>query len=152
MQCLPRAQRTLEMYAAAKALPVDFLSSLGLATTVNPHAPRRMALAIPYRNADGHLHRKRIRAGLARSKGGQDRRMLWDQQPEGHGTILYGLDRLPARGTVILRKERVTHIRFGYMALARSAFLVQPTSSQSAMTVTSKTVRWSSSWKVTQAA
>ena len=28
--------------------------------------------------------------------------MLWDQQPEGHGTILYGLDRLPTRGTIIL--------------------------------------------------
>ena len=98
----PESNCTLEMYAAAKALPVDFLSSLGLATTANPHAPRRMALAIPYRNADGNLHRKRIRAGLARSKGGQDRRMLWDQQPEGHGTILYGLDRLPTRGTIIL--------------------------------------------------
>ena len=98
----PERNCTLEMYAAAKALPVDFLSSLGLATTANPYAPRRMALAIPYRNADGNLHRKRIRAGLARSKGGQDRRMLWDQQPEGHGTILYGLDRLPARGTIIL--------------------------------------------------
>ena len=43
--------------------------------------------------------------------------MLWDQQPEGHGTILYGLDRLPTRGTIILRKARVTHIRFGYTAL-----------------------------------
>jgi putative DNA primase/helicase len=98
----PESNCTLEMYATAKALPVDFLSSLGLATTANPHAPRRMALAIPYRNTDGILHRKRIRAGLIRSNVGQDRRMLWDQQPEGHGTILYGLDRLPTRGTIIL--------------------------------------------------
>lgn len=98
----PESNCTLEMYAAAKALPVDFLGSLGVATAANPYAPRRLALAIPYRDADGNLHRKRLRAGLIRSKGGQDRRMLWDQQPEGHGTILYGLDRLPTRGTIIL--------------------------------------------------
>ena len=113
----PESNCTLEMYAAGKALPVDFLRSLGLATTANPYAPRRLALAIPYRNADGNLHRKRLRSGLIRSKGGQDRR-----------------------------------IRFGYRALAGLAFLVQPTSSQSAMTVTSKTVTSSSSWKATRAA
>ena len=49
----PESNCTLEMYAAAKALPVDFLSSLGLATTANPHAPRRMALAIPYSECRG---------------------------------------------------------------------------------------------------
>jgi hypothetical protein len=47
----PESNCTLEKYAAAKALPVDFLSNLGLATTANPHAPRRLALAIPYRSA-----------------------------------------------------------------------------------------------------
>ena len=43
----PESNCTLEMYAAAKALPVDFLGSLGVATTANPYAPRRLALAIP---------------------------------------------------------------------------------------------------------
>ena len=42
----PESNCTLEMYAAAKALPVDFLGSLGVATTANPYAPRRLALAI----------------------------------------------------------------------------------------------------------
>jgi hypothetical protein len=98
----PESNCTLEMYAAAKALPVGFLSSLGIETTANPYAPKRSALAIPYRNADGNLHRKRIRASLSRGKERQDRRMLWDRQPEGHGTILYGLDRLPTKGTLIL--------------------------------------------------
>src|SRR5262245_46432311 len=98
----PKGNCTLEMYASSKALPVDFLRSLGLETIANPYAPRRLALEIPYRSPDGNLHRKRIRSGLTKSEGRPDRRMLWDQQPDGCGTILYGLDRLPPHGTLIL--------------------------------------------------
>jgi hypothetical protein len=64
----PESNCTLEMYAAAKALPVHFLSSLGLETIANPYAPRHLALAIPYRNVDRRLHRKRIRAGLTKQR------------------------------------------------------------------------------------
>src|SRR5262245_47084004 len=98
----PESNCTLEMYAGAKALPIDFLSGFGLETIANPYAPRNQVLAIPYRNADGSVHRRRIRAGLIKRKEGPDRRMLWDRQPDGHGTILYGLDRLSPRGILIL--------------------------------------------------
>lgn len=55
---------TLEDYAAAKNLPVSFLRELKLETIPNPFDPRRLALRIPYRDADGMVVRDRIRAGL----------------------------------------------------------------------------------------
>ena len=84
-----------------KMLPVELLRSLGAETVSNPYAPSRQALCIPYRHADGSVHRNRIRAALLKS-GNDDRRMFWDQQPEGHGTILYGLHRLNGAKRIIL--------------------------------------------------
>ena len=130
----------------------NFLSGLGLETISSPYAPSRLALAIPYRNADGSLHRERIRAGLIKSKEGSDRRMLWDRQPDGHGTILYGLDGFRLGEFSSSQRERATPTPFGCMALRLWGYLVRPTSSRSATTVISRTVTSSSSWRATRAA
>ena len=92
---------TLEAYALAKAMPIDFLRGLGVATIDNPYEPTRRAVRIPYLTSEGRLHRNRIRAAL-KASAEADNRMLWDRQPEGHGTILYGLHRLNGSGQVIL--------------------------------------------------
>jgi putative DNA primase/helicase len=92
---------TLEGYAFAKALPIDFLRTLGVDTINNPYVPSRRAVQIPYMTAEGRLHRHRIRAALIASAKA-DNRMVWDMQPEGHGTILYGLQRLNGAGQVVL--------------------------------------------------
>jgi uncharacterized protein (DUF927 family) len=92
---------SLETYACAKALPSGFLQDLGLQTIANPYAPSRRAVQIPYLTTEGELHRHRIRAALKPSAEG-DNRMLWDKQPEGFGTILYGLHRLNGTGQIIL--------------------------------------------------
>jgi uncharacterized protein (DUF927 family) len=91
----------LEAYAFTKALPVDFLRKLGLETIANPYKPSRQAVQVPYLTTEGALHRNRIRAALKPSEDG-DNRMQWDRQPEGHGTILYGLHRLNGAEQIIL--------------------------------------------------
>ena len=97
---------TLEAYARAKALPIDFLQEeLGLKTVPNPYESARQALSIPYRTIEGAVHRCRLRNGLYKSNDGPDRRMLWDRQPAGHGTCLYGLDLLPVSGEHIILVE-----------------------------------------------
>ena len=87
---------TLEAYATHKSLPVDFLSSLGVCTVPNPYRPDFPALAIPYCHRDGAEHRMRVRVALLKAANGDHSRLLWDRQPQGHGLILYGLNR-PAR-------------------------------------------------------
>ena len=96
---------TLEAYARAKALPIKFLQGHGLSTVPNPYDTARQALSIPYRTRDGDVHRCRLRSGLYKSDDGPDRRMLWDKQPENHGTCLYGLDRMPGPGQYIILVE-----------------------------------------------
>ena len=59
---------TLEAYAAHKALPIDFLRSLGCETVPNPYQPNRWALAIPYRARDGAVHRVRIPSRPAKGR------------------------------------------------------------------------------------
>src|SRR5262245_17095422 len=92
---------TLEAYACTKALPFEFLQCLGLETIANPYAPGQRAVKVPYLTTEGALHRNRIRAALKPSPDA-DHRMLWDKQPEGLGTILYGLHRLNGTGQIIL--------------------------------------------------
>src|SRR6516165_466860 len=92
---------TLERYAFAKALPIDFLRRIGLETIDNPYVSTRRAVQIPYLTTRGLLHRNRIRTALMASAEA-DERMLWDRQPEGHGMILYGLNHLNGPGQVIL--------------------------------------------------
>jgi hypothetical protein len=66
---------TLEAYAFAKALPLEFLQSHGLETIANPYVPGRQAMKVPYLTREGSLHRNRIRAALKPSEDG-DNRML----------------------------------------------------------------------------
>ena len=96
---------TLEAYATAKSLEPAFLRELGLRTIANPWDPRRRALSIPYFNEAAALHRFRVRTGLLKPVEGHDQRMMWDSQPEGRGTILYGLHRLPKAGGRVLLVE-----------------------------------------------
>lgn len=56
----------------------------------------KLQIAIPYRNSDGTLHRKRLRAALHKMADGSDERMRWDGS--GNGTILHGLDKLALAG------------------------------------------------------
>lgn len=112
---------TIEMYAAHKALPLDFLEALGLATVPNPYSTGRMALSIPYRHTDGSVHRSRLRVGLVKSAVGPDKRMFWDKRPEDCGTILYGLGRLAkGNGRLLLvegESDAQTLWHHGYSAL-----------------------------------
>ena len=96
---------TLEAYALAKKLPVEFLAKLGLETIANPYRSNAMALAIPYYRGDGVLFRKRIRQALHKQPDGKDKRMLWDKRDDKPGAILYGLEQLPARGCLVLLVE-----------------------------------------------
>ena len=98
---------TLEAYAAAKRLPVDFLRGLGVENIANPYKRDAQAIAIPYRKRDGSLLRHRIRQALRKPRDGKDMRMLWDQSKDA-GISLYGLDRLgqsPADGRQVLLVE-----------------------------------------------
>lgn len=88
---------TLEQYAQAKKLPVDFLASLGLSDKKFSGTP---AIRIPYRDADGVTLATRYR--LAMEKGDPDNRFRWSS---GSKTNLYGLWRLEdvrKQGYVIL--------------------------------------------------
>jgi len=110
---------TLERYAFAKALPIDFLRRIGLETIDNPYVSTRRAVQIPYLTTRGLLHRNRIRTALMASAEA-DERMLWDRQPEGHGTILYGLNHLNGSGQVILvegESDAQTLWLYGFSAL-----------------------------------
>jgi hypothetical protein len=95
---------TLEAYAAAKHLPVDFLRSLGLETIADPWGKSRRVLAIPYRKRDGSLHRNRLRVSLHKSAEGSPR-MFWDKRSDKIGAVLYGLDQLPARDCPVILVE-----------------------------------------------
>lgn len=99
------ANCTLEAYAAAKNLPLEYLQSLGLETVENPYDRHRAAVSIPYRSVGGAHFRRRIRAGLVKAAHSSDRRMLWDTEHKGQGIILYGLDRLPPPGERLVLVE-----------------------------------------------
>jgi hypothetical protein len=75
---------TLEAYAEAKGLPVDFLRSLGLSNARYADAPA--AVRMPYVDADGHEQAVRFRISLD----GEDK-FRWKQRPK---LCLYGLTRL----------------------------------------------------------
>jgi hypothetical protein len=86
---------TLEDYAAAKGLPVDFLRSLGVSDYADNRWPGTRVLRTPYRLADGTEPAVRLRIALE----GEDR-FLWRK---GSKPCLYGLWRaLRDRGEVAL--------------------------------------------------
>ena len=78
---------TLEAYAEAKRLPLDFLRELGLETVKNPYGRDCQALAIPYRDAVGELMRTRYRVAMHGKN-----KAVWDQQ-KGNPIGLYGCKR-----------------------------------------------------------
>lgn len=89
---------TLEEYAEAKELPLDFLRSLGLSDITHTGRP---VLRIPYRTTTGEEGPTRYRVALYKGAGG-DNRFLWKS---GSKPTLYGLERLDAikqAGYVIL--------------------------------------------------
>lgn len=75
---------TLEAYARAKQLPLDFLRELGLTQYTYQSTP---AVRIPYRDRDGAETAVRYRIGLE----GTGERFRWTK---GSKVTLYGLDRL----------------------------------------------------------
>lgn len=101
---------TIETYAEAAQLPLDFLEKLGLRTVDNPWIEGRLAVAIPYRRRNGAAFRDRIwqsfPAGLSKR-----RKPVWDKRQEKLGALLYGLDQLPAAGcpVVLVDDESACH-------------------------------------------
>jgi hypothetical protein len=89
---------TLEAYAVAKCLPLAFLRALGLETVTNPYRSGQ-AVFIPYRDREGKLIRGRLRVALSGKK-----KLVWDRLKERE-TALYGLDRLPDSGKLVLLVE-----------------------------------------------
>jgi hypothetical protein len=84
---------TVDRYAEAKRLPVDFLRSLGISDYADSRWPATRVLRIPYRNAEGNEAAVRIRYALA---GG---RFLWRK---GSKPLLYGLDRVKSAEKIVL--------------------------------------------------
>lgn len=85
---------TLEDYAEAKGLPIDFLRSLGLSNAKYADAP---ALRMPYVDADGHEQAIRYRISVD-----GDDKFRWKKRSK---LCLYGLPRLRSareRGYVVL--------------------------------------------------
>ena len=78
---------TLEQYADAKRLPVDFLRGLGLSEYVDNRWPGHRVLRIPYRDGEGNELAVRIRKGLDKREDGTDERFLWRK---GSRLCLYG--------------------------------------------------------------
>ncbi len=76
---------TLEAYAEAKKLPVEFLRKLGLSDFRYTGAP---AIRIPYRDAAGVEVAVRFRTSLSKSEDGADDRFRWRR---GSKAMPYGL-------------------------------------------------------------
>jgi putative DNA primase/helicase len=76
------ASLTLDDYARAKALPVDFLKSLGVSQSTHG---RKLAVRIPYFGTDGQELAVRFRIRL------EGDRFRWEAESK---TCLYGQDRL----------------------------------------------------------
>jgi hypothetical protein len=75
---------TIEQYAEAKGLPLDFLAGLGVKQEATEHGPR---VIFPYRDPDG----VEITARYRNSLNGDRYRFTWRK---GAKTALYGLERL----------------------------------------------------------
>ena len=109
---------TLDQYATAKGLPVDFLKGCGISEFTYDHKP---ALRMPYLGAAGEELAVRFRISL----GGD--RFRWKS---GAKPCLYGLHRLaeaPRSGSRPGRRANRTVTPFGTTTLPRSAFPAQPT-------------------------
>jgi hypothetical protein len=88
---------TIEQYAEAKRLPVDFLRSVGVSDYTDSRWPGAKVLRIPYRDLGGRELSVRIRVAL---DGAQ--RFLWRK---GSKPMLYGLDRLDRNADEVVLVE-----------------------------------------------
>jgi hypothetical protein len=88
---------SLEQYAEAKRLPLEFLRSLGISDYIDSRWPSVRVLRIPYRAPDGSEVAVRIRTALE----GSDR-FLWRK---GSKPFLYGLWRLPKKRDYVFLVE-----------------------------------------------
>jgi hypothetical protein len=81
---------TVEAYAEAKRLPVDFVRDLGISAYKDSRWPHKV-LRIPYHAAGGGETSVRIRRELTKRPDGSDYRFLWTKSSKA---TLYGLERL----------------------------------------------------------
>jgi hypothetical protein len=91
---------TLDAYAEAKKIRIEFLHALGVEDI---EFAGHSAIRIPYYDADARLHRHRIRRALF-TDDTKDERFFWDKRSDA-GLILYGLDRLPESGELLILVE-----------------------------------------------
>jgi putative DNA primase/helicase len=97
----PTRNCTLEMYAAEKCLPIEFLRGLGLQTVPSSASPGGFELEMPYPRPDGTLHRIRRRLTLYQNEDLTVKRFAWGKGP-GEGVTLYGRDRVPSEGIILI--------------------------------------------------
>ena len=95
------ADCTLDAYASAKRLPVEFLKTLRLSDT---EYQGKSAIYIPYRQKDGSEGAVRIRAALEK-RGDTDKRFRW----KSGKPFLYGLWRLKDEPVVLVEGESDCH-------------------------------------------
>ncbi|MGH7893773.1 MAG: hypothetical protein ACREQL_03845, partial [Candidatus Binatia bacterium] len=79
---------TLENYAEAKGLPVEFLRALGLSDRRHGGLP---SVRIPFRDAQGNEFAVCYRTALEKNPDGPDNRFRWGSGSKAKGS-LYGLD------------------------------------------------------------
>jgi hypothetical protein len=89
---------SLEQYAQAKQLPVDFLRSLGVSEYVDSRWSGVRVLRMPYRTTEGTEPAVRIRYALEKGENGNDR-FLWRK---GSKLCLYGLWRVQPGESIVL--------------------------------------------------
>ncbi|MBI1797868.1 MAG: hypothetical protein HYR74_12555 [Candidatus Eisenbacteria bacterium] len=89
---------TLESYAEAKQLPVEFLRNLGLTDISYAGQP---AVRIPYRDAAGRDIAVRLRIALEKSDG-EDNRFRWRKGSKAHLYGLWRLERARAAGYLFI--------------------------------------------------
>lgn len=82
---------TLDEFSDYKQIPTSFLTSLGIKQIIGKYGLPE--IRIPYFNANGALHRERIRYALKAKNGS-----AWS---EGNNLIPYGLDRLNSKNWAI---------------------------------------------------
>ena len=95
----PKGGCTLEQYAEAKKLPVEFLQVLGLQTFTYHKIP---VVRMPYRNENGGEDAVRYRKSLSKDELGTDGRFCWktNSKPRPYG--LWRLEEAKKAGYIVI--------------------------------------------------